>query len=170
MKKNKNLILIIASIAILVGIVSFAATIDKKGEKNNISESSSGVLSAKENSYNFGKISIANGNISYRFKIENSGSESVIINKVYTSCMCTTASIINESGKNLGVFGMPGHGDLAKANIEVKSSESMIVEAVFDPAAHGPEGTGKIKRLIYLETNSQTNPKLQLAIEAEVTR
>ena len=72
MKKNKNLILIIASIAILVGIVSFAATIDKKGEKNNISESSSGVLSAKENSYNFGKISIANGNISYRFKIENS--------------------------------------------------------------------------------------------------
>ena len=58
----------------------------------------------------------------------------------------------------------------AKANIEVKSNESMIVEAVFDPAAHGPEGTGKIKRLIYLETNSQTNPKLQLAIEAEVTR
>jgi len=170
MNQKLNLILIIGSIAILAGIVVLAGAFSGNSQ-NSFSVYSNSVLTAENNDYDFGTISMANGNVSYKFKLKNEGNEKIIIKKVYTSCMCTTAVIIDESGKKLGDFGMPGHGDdSAKANIEIPVGEIFIVEAIFDPAAHGQEGTGKVKRLVYFETNSKTKPKIQLEIEAEVIK
>lgn len=156
-KQIINLILIVGSVAILAAIViSFG------------SQSNNGVLTAEATAYDFGTISMANGNVSHGFRLKNESLETVKIENIYTSCMCTIAKVVDGSGKNYGPFGMPGHGDSAKANIEIGPAEAIVVEAEFDPAAHGPEGVGKIKRLIYIETNSKIKPQLQLAIEAEV--
>lgn len=129
---------------------------------------SASVLSAVENTFDFNIISMKDGKVSHRFELKNNGEESVFIEKVYTSCMCTTASIIDAAGKNQGTFGMLGHDSLSKANVEVRPGESIFADVVFDPAAHGPSGTGKVKRLVYLETNSKTNPKIQFSFNAEV--
>ena len=170
MNQKLNLILIIGSIAILAGIVVLAGALSGNSQNSSLVYSNS-VLAAENNNYDFGIISMANGNVSYKFKLKNEGDEKIIIKKVYTSCMCTTAAIIDENGKKLGDFGMPGHGDdSAKANIEIPVGEIFIVETIFNPAAHGPEGIGKVKRLVYLETNSKTKPKIQLEIEAEVIK
>ena len=170
MNQKLNLILIIGSVAILTAIIVLAGALSGNSQ-NSSSVYSNSVLTAENNNYDFGTISMANGNVSYKFKLKNEGNEKIIIKKVYTSCMCTTAAIIGENGKKLGDFGMPGHGDdSAKANIEIPVGKTFIVEAIFDPAAHGQEGTGKVKRLVYFETNSKTKPKIQLEIEAEVIK
>ncbi|KKR88826.1 MAG: hypothetical protein UU85_C0001G0009 [Candidatus Wolfebacteria bacterium GW2011_GWA2_42_10] len=170
--KNKNIIIIAIIVILVIGgliwFLSFGTSRQNSGAVNVISNSA---LVAEEPAFDFGTIPMADGNAFYKFKLKNEGNEKIIIKKVYTSCMCTTAVIIDENGKELGIFGMPGHGGgLSAANIEVKNGESIIVEAVFDPVAHGPEDIGKVKRLIYLETNSKINPTLQLSIEANVIK
>ena len=170
MNQKLNLMLIIGSIAILAGIVVLAGAFSGNSQ-NSSSIYSNGVLTAENNDYDFGTISMANGNVSYKFKLKNEGNEKIIIKKVYTSCMCTTAAILDESGKKLGDFGMPGHGGSSSAaNIEVKNNESIVVEAVFDPTAHGPAGTGLAQRSVYIETNSQKSPKVELNFTATVTQ
>ena len=119
--------------------------------------------------YDFGAISMAAGNVKHAFKIKNISNEAVTIDKMYTSCMCTTATLMMKD-KQYGPYGMPGHGSIPKIGQNINPNEEAIIEVIFDPTAHGPEGIGKIKRLIYIETNSEITPKLQLAIEAEVVK
>ncbi|MBI2573876.1 MAG: DUF1573 domain-containing protein [Candidatus Wildermuthbacteria bacterium] len=131
---------------------------------------SSSTLSSSESSYDFGTVSMAKGNVSRMFSLKNEGQEPVAITKVYTSCMCTTASLIDAAGARKGYFGMPGHGGGSSgANAVIQPGETMQVEAVFDPAAHGPSGVGLAQRSIYIETNSRTKPKVEFSFTANVT-
>lgn len=169
---NKNN-LIIYSIGIGIFIILVSLLIvnqNKNGNSVELAASSSvGLLAAAESNWDFGTISMKNGDVSHKFEIKNEGTEPLIINKVYTSCMCTSAKIIDSAGKNYGVFSMPGHGGGAsRTDIQVGVGESMIVEAVFNPAAHGPSGVGLAQRTIYLETNSTKSPSLELNFTATV--
>jgi hypothetical protein len=111
------------------------------------------VLTVDEaNNYDFGKISMAAGKVSHIFKIKNTSSEPVVINKIYTSCMCTVVTLAS-GDKKFGPFGMLGHGALPKISQSVGPNEEISVEVVFDPAAHGPAGVGRISRMVTLENN-----------------
>lgn len=151
-----------------VGMVILVFSYGNTGSQQESSAYSASLLTANVDSFDFDTISMANGNVSHEFEIKNEGEEPVIIEKVYTSCMCTTAFITDNSGKKYGKFGMQGHGASSKTSIEIKSGEVVYVEAIFDPAAHGPSGVGEVRRIIYLETNSRVKPKIQLTIEASV--
>ena len=131
---------------------------------------SAGVLSASENAFDFSTISMGDGTVSHQYKVTNDSQETVTIEKVYTSCMCTSASITDAAGQTYGEFGMPGHKGSSGTSILVGPGESISVEAVFDPAAHGPSGVGLAQRSVYLETNSSAEPKLELTFQATVTR
>lgn len=109
---------------------------------------------------------MAAGKVEHSFKIKNAGAEPVIIAKMYTSCMCTTASLL-KNGKQFGPYGMPGHGLIPKLNKLINPNEEAIVKIVFDPAAHGPAGVGKIQREITIENN--TDQPLTLQFTALVT-
>lgn len=64
---------------------------------------------------------------------------------------------------------MQGHGGvIPKINVEVQPGETAEIEAVFDPAAHGPQGVGKVRRAVYVETDSSDTPEIQLSFEANV--
>ena len=167
--KNKNIILLIIGILFLIGIVSLIATQESGGGSKSTAYSA-GALTAPERIFDFSTISMKNGTVSHRFEVQNDGEEPVVIEKVYTSCMCTVASVIDSDGKTYGEFGMPGHSGPSRTRIEVAPGKKAIVEAVFDPAAHGPSGVGLAQRPIYLETNSAASPKLELAFQAMVTR
>ena len=168
---TKTIVGAIAALVILSGLTwVFKPSLFQRGGAAVAQPAVSGVIGATEDFFDFGTISMSAGKVTRKFTLKNSSDAPVRVTKLFTSCMCTQASIATQNDRR-GPFGMQGHGgSIPKINLEIKPGETAEVEAVFDPAAHGPEGTGKIKRLIYLETYSQTNPKLQLAIEAEVTR
>ena len=112
-------------------------------------------LTAPETFYDFGTISMANGNVSKVFKITNPTNKDVILEGVETSCMCTTAYIKNGTSEK-GPFGMPGHGGgLTKANEVIKAGESRDIKVVYDPNAHGPAGVGLIQRTVTVENDGR---------------
>ena len=127
---------------------------------------SSGAFTVSESNYNFGKISMAAGKVTHRYRIANAGADPIVIRKIYTSCMCTTAALV-KGVRKFEPFGMPGHGSIPTLNETLVPKEEAIIEVVFDPAAHGPAGVGPIERVVTVE-NSTERP-LELAFAAVVT-
>src|SRR3990167_2668214 len=103
--------------AIILAVLIGAAVIARPDGGNTQSNASvapsgePGVLVAQEAMYDFGSISMANGNVSKRFSVKNTGESDVELSKLYTSCMCTTAKLITKDGEE-GPFGMPGHASI----------------------------------------------------------
>lgn len=158
---NKTIISIVVGILVLGGLIWIA-----RPDAQSISSaptSSNGTLTVEEaNNYDFGTISMAAGKVKHQFKIKNTSSEAVSIEKMYTSCMCTTAEL-TVGVKRFGPYGMPGHAAIPKINQAINPNEEAIVEVVFDPAAHGPAGVGRIERTVTLENNSGRSLELQFA-------
>lgn len=144
---------IVIAVVVLIGLVWVARP--NPQSTSAVSSDTNGALTVEEaNNYDFGTISMAKGVVKHQFKIKNIGDEPVIINKMYTSCMCTTAELII-SGKKSGPFGMSGHGIIPRIDQTINPNEEAAVSVAFDPAAHGPAGIGAIRRTITLENNAR---------------
>lgn len=124
-----------------------------------------GEVRADAAEFNFGNVSMKNGIVTHIFNLANSGSGAVAVRRVYTSCMCTKATL-KVAGRNIGPFGMPGHGFTSSLNEVIPSGAAFAVVAEFDPAAHGPAGVGPISRMITVETDKG---RVTLAFRAVVT-
>lgn len=170
-KTMKNFIFYAVIVVILALLIGWGI-VGKENQNgpSNTQASIAGALTSTEKSFDFRSISMKNGKVSHIFELKNEEPDALTIKKVYTSCMCTRASILDSAGKNLGDFSMPGHGGGSPtADIKVNAGETIKVEAIFDPNAHGPSGTGLAKRSVYLETDSQKTPKVELQFSANVT-
>ncbi|MDO8633360.1 MAG: DUF1573 domain-containing protein [Candidatus Wildermuthbacteria bacterium] len=161
---KKIVILVFGAVLLFGGIVFFARPQEKRVE--SLLPTSKGMLAALEQSFDFGTISMKAGNVSHMFQFKNTGEEPVTIGQMYTSCMCTDATLTID-GKKFGPYGMPGHGFVPKVNKSIGPDEEATVEVVFDPAAHGPAGIGKIQRSIILENNA--GDPFEFLISANVT-
>lgn len=170
-KKTKILILWGVGLVLLGGTIALLVNVMGNNNPNLTTYSNSSLVATTKTNFDFGRASMEGGDVSHNFKLKNNGAEPVKIGRVYTSCACTTAYVIDSSGKKYGKFGMPGHSGLRKsADVEVKPGESVIVEAVFNPAFHGPAGIGLAQRSVYVETNSAKSPKLEFRFQATVTK
>lgn len=145
---NSKIIVSIVSIAAFVALVWFAGSASTPANERRAQAGSA--LAAPETSYDFGTISMAGGLVRHTFTIRNSQGEPFRVGKVYTSCMCTTA-LLSLRGRQFGPYGMPGHGGIGDIGAELAPEETASVEVVFDPAAHGPAGVGKIERVAVVE-------------------
>lgn len=165
--RHKNIIVTIAVMVLGLGaLVWFTQSqAPQNGNSSSISDSSSS-LTAETVNYDFGEVSMAAGDVAYDYLIKNSGSEPVTIDKIYTSCMCTTAELIKGDGRR-GPFGMPGHGGAPRVNETINPDEEVIIRVVFDPAAHGPAGIGLVERVVYIE--DKNGGILPLSFTATVT-
>ena len=123
-------------------------------------------LNAEQPGVDFGSISMAAGKVSHRYKIKNPGAVPVVIRKISTSCMCTTAQLV-KGGKKLAIYGMPGHGYVPNLDEPIAPGEQALVEVVFDPAAHGPAGIGRVERFVTIYTGAAQ--PLELSFNALVT-
>lgn len=111
-------------------------------------------LQADSQLFDFGTISMKSGDVSHRFRIKNSSGSAVVITKLYTSCMCTKATITVNNRKQ-GPFGMPGHGgSVPEIQESLAASSEATIDVVFDPAAHGSAGVGNVNRTISIESGS----------------
>lgn len=131
--------------------------------KGNYSE-----LVSTEKSFDLGTVSMAKGKVGHSFNVKNTGSAPVRITKVSTSCMCTEATLVTGVSRK-GPFGMPGHGGQSSIGETVNPGKEITIEVSVDPAAHGPQGTGPAKKVVYIETDSATTPTLKLGIDINVT-
>ncbi len=172
---NRNLILAAVAIVVAVAIAIIAA---KPGTRSATSTSAapaaappvsavraSGALKARETAFDFGTISMAAGKVSHRYWFRNESAAPVLIRRIYTSCMCTTATLA-KGARIVGSYGMPGHGPVPEVNESLAPGEAAYVDAVFDPAAHGPAGLGRTERVVTIEPAA--GEPLQVGFVAEV--
>jgi hypothetical protein len=152
-------ITIIFTILIIVGV--------SLSEKNKVASFNlkASQLQTLESEYDFGSISMAQGKVTKVFTFKNNTTEAITAKKLYTSCMCTKATLI-KSDKTFGPFGMPAHGVIPGINESIAPGEEAQIEVVFDPAAHGPAGVGPIGRQATLETS---DGQLVFKFKANVT-
>ncbi len=160
----KNILLIGGLVVLTLGLIWVARTANKENPDsfvNNVLE----IVS--ENNIDFGAISMADGDVFHSYVLKNGGDKPVRITRIWTSCMCTGAVLKTAAGAEKGPFGMHGKNGL---DFEVLPGQTVEIEAVYDPNAHGPSGVGPIVRSIYVETNSSIAPKLELKFKGTVVK
>ena len=107
-------------------------------------------LEVNPSSYDVGTIKMKDGNIVKTYEVKNTSQESMKLQRIATSCMCTKTKI-KIGDKETREFGMEGMGDKnPPINLELPSEQTATVTAIFDPAAHGPKGVGPFDRTVFL--------------------
>lgn len=165
-KSSKKIIGTTIAVLAITGALVFFTGSNKGKEKIPTERGEFSSLKAQENYYDFGSVSMKNGKVPHAFKLKNNGNLPVVISKLYTSCMCTSASLVTNRGE-VGPFGMQGHGFIPTIDRVIEPGEEFTVNAVFDPTAHGPAGVGKIERVVFLE--NENGGTFQLGFSAIVT-
>jgi hypothetical protein len=125
-------------------------------------------LLAERDKHDFGDVPIDGGTVSTVFEVTNPGADPVRLVSVFTSCGCTTAEIEFPDSSTEGPFGMPGHSLPTGLDRTIGAGETLKVRVMFDPAAHGPEGLGRVMRTVTLHTADGAG--LSLEIRANVVR
>lgn len=162
---NKTSIITVIIIVMgLVGLVFLGKSAQKNIPKENGIKSA---LITTESLYDFGTISMKDGDVTKEFTVTNPTLKDIFISTLVTSCMCTEAFMVGPDGTVKGPFGMSSMGYVPPVNDTIKAGESRIVRVVYDPNAHGPAGVGFVDRFVYLTDVSGS--KLQLEIKAVVT-
>jgi hypothetical protein len=95
-------------------------------------------------SYDFGQVGA--DPVTTVFTVGNEGGGSLQVESVSTSCGCTTAQISAQT---------------------IRAGESAKLTVTFDPQAHDG-AVGHFVRFVYLRTNDQATPEVQVQISAEV--
>lgn len=149
-----------AVVMVLFGIFRSRENITRPGPETVRQVAVTSSLVSSEPFFNFGNISMAAGKVSHRFRIRNTGGSAITITRMYTSCMCTEATLITPSGRK-GPFGMPGHGANPGIFESIVPGGGAQVEVVFDPAAHGPAGIGPTDRIVTIRTNETSQLELR---------
>lgn len=130
------------------------------------SSATKSALIATDVFYDFGTISMKNGDVSKDFIFTNSTDKDILVRGVETSCMCTLALLVGSDGSSKGPFGMAGMGGLTTTNETLKAGESRTLRVIYNPNAHGPAGVGRINRFVTVTDSS--GGKLRFEIKALV--
>lgn len=120
--------------------------------------------------YDAGIVSMADGLVKHTYEIRNKGAGDLEIDRIWTNCGCTTA-ILKAGDKVSPKFGMPSHGiNPIFWSQKIAPEETGFLEVFFDPAFHGPEGTGFAVRVVSLSTNDPQNKKAEVRLIANVVQ
>src|SRR3989338_8524771 len=125
--KSKTIISFLIIILGIIGLFWWGRSVQKSTSANPSSNLSASALalSALETSYDFGKISMAQGLVEKTFEISNPTNQDITVERITTSCMCTLSYISTSEDKEKGPFGMVGHGGtVPKANEIIKAGAS----------------------------------------------
>ena len=146
--------------AVILAVVLIGASYGLPNNKAADTKVSSAVT-VVEQQYDFGDIDIFGGKVSTIYTLKNEGSEDVNITSAVTSCICTEGEI---GGLTFGMHESSG------TIVTIPAGEEKVLTATYDPLAHGPNGTGKIKRELYLKTNSAQTPEIKVAFSGNVIK
>ena len=147
----KKIISVVSVVAIVLVLFVWGKTNQAASEAGNgeVATTTTSTLSFPLTFHDFGTISMAAGKASKEFPVVNNTGRDLILERVETSCMCTSAYIKNGENRK-GPFGMPGHGGA------VPPADELI------PAVHGPAGVGPIERQVFLRDDQGGQAVLQI--------
>lgn len=156
MKKSKYFIG--GTIVVLLIVIGYMF-----GQKDSQNAQAQGKLEIVQQHYDFGTIGL--DDVSHVFLVKNIGIGPLKIEKVSTSCGCTTAQL-KQGDKKSVKFGMD-HGNLPPANMILEPEEEAEVVVTYNPLAHGlNKAAGTFRRIVYLQTS---NPKKEYELTIAVT-
>ena len=167
--KPQTVIITLIACSVFIGLLVWGYSKNENKSavvQNTVSAGAKSELVTSDTFYDFGTISMKDGNVTKEFTVTNPTNKDITISTVLTSCMCTSAFIVEPNGNTKGPFGMPGMGHVHPADELIKAGENRIIRVVYDPNAHGPAGVGKIDRFVTL--TSADGSELQLEIKALV--
>jgi hypothetical protein len=162
-KKIKEIFIISLPIFLIIGGVVFGI-INYSPEK---SHPGTPKIEINPSEYDAGTVSMVEGLVKYTYEIKNTGEGDLKIDRIWTSCMCTTARLRVED-KESGEFGM--HTSSTFWSQKIAPGQTGFLEVTFDPAFHGPQGVGKIVRAVYLSTNDPQNQKAEVKLISDVVQ
>lgn len=155
-KKIKKMVkiglpIVLVAAGILIAVLSYSPEID-----NGLA-----MIDVSPIEYDAGTVSMGDGLVKHTYEIKNTGKENLKIDKIWTSCMCTTAHL-RVGDETSPEFGM--HNNPVFWSQEILPGETGYLDVVFDPAFHGPSGTGRMVRAVYLSTNDPKNKKAEVKL------
>lgn len=151
------------------GLDSFKDQAKKEEFKKELIEqapASRPIISLTPDTYDFGNISQQNGVVITFFEIKNKGQEDLIIDRLETSCGCTSALVVfqEQAGPE---FAMPGHGINEKIKdwqVLIPAGETAQLKVFYDPNIH-QDFRGAAIREIYVFSNDPINFQMKVKIE-----
>jgi len=127
------------------------------------------VLVVEPTERDLGTVPITGGLVSATFTVRNAGQSDLTITGLQTTCACTTAVLETSQGTS-PVFGANPAENPADWSAVLAPGEEALLVATFDPMFHGPEATGKFRRMISIASNDPLNSRLDVAFVVEVTK
>jgi hypothetical protein len=119
-------------------------------------------------SKDLGQISQAGGTISTIVNFTNTGQGDLVIDKINTSCGCTSAAIVYQ-GKEGPSFTMPGHGKANPENwqVAIAPGDTAQLKVYYDPMAHGKqkEDSLDITRTVSIFSNDPVDFEQKIKID-----
>ena len=162
-RKIKKIIAISLPSLLIIGGVIFAIINYSSGENNQ----GTAKIEINPLEYDAGTVTMADNPVKYTFEIKNTGDGDLKINRIWTSCMCTTARL-KVGDKESEEFGM--HSNPVLWSQKIVPGEIGFLEVTFDQAFHGPQGTGLATRIIYISSNVSKNKKAEAKLTANVVQ
>lgn len=127
------------------------------------------VISLAKDFYDFGDVSQKKGIVSTLFEFKNAGENDLIINKLDSSCGCTSASVIFE-GQEGPRFAMAGHGIESPTDwqISIPPEETAYIKVYYDPDVH-KDFRGPATREITIFSNDPVDFEKKVTIDLSQT-
>lgn len=162
---NKKLIIGLIALTVLIfgGGIYFLSTTSTTA---NVTPAQNAKAEIPEKTFDWGNIPYGGGNALKSFTIKNSGTDTLKLTGIKTSCTCTKAQVIVD-GKSSPYFSM--HPTSSWVG-EVPPGKEAELKVIFDPAFHGPTGVGPMERLISVDTNDVSNPKIEFILKGVVVK
>ncbi len=155
---------IIGILVLSVGVIVLAASNSPNRSATSDIVATSQAKAITDNVfYDWGDVKLDGGDVEASFMISNDGEEPLKLYSVTTSCTCTTAQWKDVDDSPL--FGMHTKSPYI---LEVQPGEEAALSVIYDPAFHGPGGTGQIERTVTVATNDLDNPELSFQLKANV--
>ncbi|MBI3109804.1 DUF1573 domain-containing protein [Candidatus Daviesbacteria bacterium] len=164
---DKKIVIGIVLISLVIlggGVFLLSQTSSTKPQGVTLSQNAK--AEALERTFDWGEIKYSGGNATKTFTIKNTGSDSLKLYNVKTSCACTIANLTIE-GKVSPAFGMHTQSSWAG---EVPTGKEAVLTVIFDPTFHGPTALGPMERLISMQTNDLTAPALEFKLTGNVVK
>ena len=138
----------VLTLSLIIGLTLFISARGSQ-EKTLVMTEIKG-LEAPIINYELGDVPINGGIVTKEYEIKNTSGSDMELVKIVTSCMCTSAAV-KVGDDETRSFSMEMGGDKNPLiSVKLKKDETAKVTVRFDPAAHGPQGTGPFDRVISL--------------------
>lgn len=126
------------------------------------------IIMVNPDSFDFDDVSQEKGVVTTFFEIENEGKSDLVIEKLETSCGCTSASIIDH-GLEGPKFSMPGHGaneQIGDWQVIIPPGEKAQLKVYYDPNVH-EDFRGAVTRTVSIFSSDPINFEKKVTIELD---